>query len=191
MKLFGIYFETKEGYTNKNIMRKLSVLFMLMIGFAFTNAQTEGTNWLKLGIHAGIPVGDAGDASSFALGVDAKYQFLDLESFGIGVATGYTNYFGKEMEIAGLGTVDMDDFGVVPVAALFRYYPTQNFFIGTDLGYGFITGVDDADGGFYYRPEIGYHNNDWNIFAYYAGVSNDFNVSNAGIGVNYNIIKGK
>lgn len=159
---------------------------MLMIGFAFTNAQSEGTNWLKVGVHAGIPTGDASDASSFALGVDAKYQFLDLESFGVGVATGYTNYFGKE-----INNIKVDDFGVVPVAALLRYYPTQNFFIGTDLGYGFITGSGNSEGGFYYRPEIGYHNTDWNIFAYYAGVSDDFNVSNAGIGVNYNIIKGK
>ncbi|MDG4945664.1 hypothetical protein NMK71_04490 [Weeksellaceae bacterium KMM 9713] len=171
-------------------MRKLSVLFMLLIGFAFTNAQSEGSNWLKVGIHAGIPVGDAGDFSSFALGVDAKYQFLDLESFGIGVATGYTNYFGKEMDIAGY-KVDMDDFGVVPVAALFRYYPTQNFFVGADLGYGFLVGDNVDGGGFYYRPEVGYHNNDWNIFAYYAGVSDNGSIANAGVGVNYNLIKGK
>lgn len=172
------------------IMKKLSVLLMLMVGFAFTNAQTEGTNWLKIGIHAGIPVGDIGDYSSFALGIDAKYQFLDYESFGIGVATGYTNYFGKDMDFMG-ETISMDDIGVIPLAALFRYYPTANFFLGADLGYGIVTGGGESSGGFYYRPEVGYHNNDWNIFAYYAGVSDEGSISNVGIGVNYNIIKGQ
>ena len=166
-------------------MKKLSLIMVMLLGFTFMNAQ-EGSNWLKLGVHAGIPTGDAGDVSSFALGLDAKYQFLNYDSFGIGVATGYTNYFGKEEN-----GISWDDFGVVPVAALFRYYPTENFFIGTDLGYGFLTGVEGADGGFYYRPEIGYHSNDWNIFGYYAGVSNDWNVANVGIGVNYNIIQGE
>ncbi|MGI9525821.1 MAG: hypothetical protein ACR2MS_01790 [Weeksellaceae bacterium] len=172
-------------------MKKLSILMMMLVGFTFSYAQVgEGTNWLKLGVHAGIPTGDADDTSSFALGIDAKYQFLNLNSFGVGIATGYTNYFGKDEN-----NVDYGDTGVIPVAALFRYYPTQNFFIGTDLGYGFVTGdiADAADmtGGFYYRPEVGYHSDDWNIFAYYAGVSGDYAPANVGIGINYNIIQAK
>lgn len=172
-------------------MKKLSLLFMLIAGFTFTSAQVgEGTNWLKLGIHAGIPTSGASDYSNFALGVDAKYQFLSVDSFGIGLAAGYTNYFGKEYTNK-VGKKEKKDFGVVPVAALFRYYPTQNFFVGTDLGYGFITGRDGSKGGFYYRPEVGYHSNDWNIFLYYAGVSDKTNVANFGLGFNYNIIQGQ
>lgn len=172
-------------------MKKLSLLFMLLVGFTFTSAQVgEGSNWLKLGVHAGIPVGTAKDASSFALGVDAKYQFLSVDSFGLGLATGYTNYFGKETSNSGK-KIKAKDFGVVPVAALFRYYPTQNFFVGADLGYGFITGGAKNAGGFYYRPEVGYHSNDWNIFLYYAGVSDKHAVSNVGVGVNYNLIQGQ
>ncbi|MXV37618.1 hypothetical protein GO491_02830 [Flavobacteriaceae bacterium Ap0902] len=176
-------------------MKKLSILMLMLVGFTFTNAQVGGTNWLKLGIHAGIPTGDASDTSDFALGIDAKYQFLNLNSFGVGIATGYTNYFSND-EVAVVRGVPVDgDTGVIPVAALFRYYPTQEFFIGTDLGYGFVTGdvadAYDTTGGFYYRPEVGYHNDNWNIFAYYAGVSGDYAPSNVGIGINYNIIQGQ
>lgn len=155
---------------------------MMLIGFTFTQAQ-QGTNWLKLGVHAGIPVGDAGDTSSFALGIDGKYQFLTYDHFGFGLATGYSHFFGKEVN-----GHDVDDFGIIPIAALLRYYPTESFFLGADLGYGVISGVD-ADGGFYYRPEIGYHNENWNIFGFYQGVAADFAPAQVGIGVNYNVIQ--
>lgn len=40
-------------------------------------------------------------------------------------------------------TIKNNDFGVVPVAALFRYYPEQTgFYLGTDFSYGFIVGDD-------------------------------------------------
>ncbi|MTE25260.1 hypothetical protein GJQ66_13825, partial [Microbacterium sp. ZXX196] len=73
-----------------------------------------------------------------------------------------------------------NDFGVVPVAALVRVYPQKTgFYGGADLGYGFIVGNDKVasnyttampDGGFYLRPEIGYHNRDWNFFIQYTKV---------------------
>lgn len=161
-------------------MKKLSFLLMMMIGLVFTNAQ-EGTNWLKLGAHAGIPVGDAGDVSSFALGIDGKYQFLTYNHFGIGVATGYSHFFQKDDNNV--------SFGIVPLAALLRYYPTERFFLGADLGYGFLTG-DAEDGGFYYRPEIGYHDEKWNVFGFYQGVAADgFAPAQVGVGVNFNVIQ--
>ncbi|MDO5509460.1 MAG: hypothetical protein Q4F57_02075 [Weeksellaceae bacterium] len=167
-------------------MKKIGLMIALFVGMAFVNAQ-QGTNWLKLGVHAGIPVGDAGDYSSFMAGIDAKYQFLDFNSFGIGAATGYSHYFGKEMNVAGM-TIDAEDFGFIPLAVLLRYYPTQSFFIGTDLGYA-IGVSDNFEGGFYFRPEIGWHNEDWNVFGFYQGVSDSpMNIGAVGIGVNYNII---
>lgn len=165
-------------------MKKLSFLLVFVISFSLLHAQKKGTDWVKLGLHTGIPVSDAGDAASFALGVDAKYQFINLKSFGVGFATGYTHYFGKE---------DFKDFGVIPVAVLLRYYPTKHFFVGSDLGYGFITGdvgETDANGNFYLRPEIGYHNDKWNIYALYQDVlEKDANVGMLGVGVIYNIIR--
>ncbi len=168
-------------------MKKVILLVLAITSFSIANAQVgEGTNWLKIGVHGGVPVGDVSDVSNFALGFDLKYQFLNAESFAVGISTGYTNYFGETE-----GLIEYSDFGIIPLAGLFRYYPTENFFLGADLGYGFLTEGDET-GGFYYRPEVGYHNDSWNIFAYYQGLSVDnFSPASVGVGVNYNIIQGK
>lgn len=167
-------------------MKKIVLLVVAITSFTMVKAQVgEGTNWLKMGIHGGLPVGDMSDISSFALGADLKYQFLDADSFAIGVSTGYTHYFGKDF-----GLVEASDMGIIPLAGLFRFYPTENFFLGTDIGYGFLTEGDE--GGFYYRPEIGYHDDEWNIYGYYQSVATDgIEPTSIGIGINYNIVQGK
>ncbi len=137
------------------------------------------------------------------------YQNLVTPHFGLGVATGYQHHFAKENDINGT-KLDNNSFGVVPVAALVRYYPkAEGIYIGTDLGYGVVTGdervaansnVARPDGGFYLKPEVGYHNRNWNIFAHYSkvftGDKGTINVGNAsqkyntgiiGVGLAYNI----
>ena len=168
-------------------MKKLVFLAAFIFSFNLANAQLgEGTRWLKAGVNFGLPVGDAADVSSFVLGLDLKYQFLDAESFAVGVSTGYSHYFGKEEN-----GFEYSDAGIIPAALLLRYYPTKNFFLGGDVGYGFFTEGDET-GGFYYRPEIGYHNLRWNIYAFYQGVSSDgISPAAVGIGINYNIIQGR
>jgi hypothetical protein len=56
--------------------------------------------------------------------------------------------------------------------------------------------VDRPDGGFYIKPEIGYHNQNWNFFVQYQKVfvgdkgdlsGQDYNVGNIGVGFSYNI----
>lgn len=175
-------------------MKKISLLIVFFVGFCSISAQSK-YNWLKVGLHAGLPTAKVDAVSNFALGIDIKYQFLNNKSFGVGLATGYTNYFAKEMK-----EYENKDFGVIPAAALFRYYPSKSFFLGVDLGYGFEIGGENKfvytsrdkkeklSGGFYYRPEAGYHSDNWNIFAYYTGISSDLSPSNFGLGVNYNFI---
>ncbi|WP_159023941.1 hypothetical protein [Formosa sp. L2A11] len=159
-------------------MKKLILLVLAFASFTVANAQSD---WIKLGVHAGSPLGDASDTSSLVLGVDLKYQFLNTKSYAIGISTGYSNYFGK---------VEYEDFGIIPLAGLFRFYPTKHFFLGGDLGYGFVTNGDYGDNGFYYRPEMGYHNDKWNIYGFYQGISSgSFSPSSVGIGISYNIIR--
>lgn len=163
-------------------MKKIFLFAVALMSFSLINAQSRGTNWLKLGAHVGVPVGDVSDVSSFMAGVDLKYQLLGIDSFGIGVATGYSNYFGKE-----INNRKVDDFGFVPLAGLFRFYATSSFFIGTDLGYAFST-QKNGKGGLYYRPEIGYHNEKWNIYGFYQGVSRGNSIGAVGVGISYNIV---
>ena len=60
--------------------------------------------------------------------------------------------------------------------------------------------VDRPDGGFYIKPEIGYHNRDWNFAIQYNKVftgeegqilAQDYNAGSLGIGVSYNLPLGQ
>ena len=167
-------------------MKKLFLIAGLL-GFSQMYAQqseidiTPDNSWLKAGITAGVPVGDANDFSSFNLGVDLRGQYLVNPNLGIGIASGYSHFFGKE---------GVDDFGVIPAAGFIRYYfMPKGLFLGADLGYGFFTGVDNNDGGLYVNPQIGYHNRDWNLYAFYQNTfaENDLDLQTVGVGVTYNI----
>ncbi len=142
---------------------------------------TPDNSWLKAGLTAGIPVGDASDISSFTLGAEVRGQYLFNPNFAIGLASGYNHFFAKDQ---------FEDFGMVPVAGFFRYYFTPNgLFLGTDLGYGFLTNVENNEGGLYINPQIGYHNRDWNIYAFYQNTfaENNVDLQTVGIGATYNI----
>ena len=167
-------------------MRKLFLIIGLLCLSPIFAQQTEiditpENSWLKTGLTAGVPVGDASDVSSFALGAEIRGQYLFNPNFAIGLASGYNHFFAKEQ---------FEDFGIVPVAGFFRYYFTPNgLFLGTDLGYGFLTNVEENEGGLYVNPQIGYHNRDWNIYAFYQNTfaENDLDLQTVGLGVTYNI----
>jgi hypothetical protein len=171
-------------------MKKCLLLLTVVLAsaklFAQTNDATEVTSrnsWLKVGINAGVPVGELANYSTFTLGAELKGQLMETKHIGLGLTAGYNHFFTKS---------GYDDFGSVPVGAFIRYYPKyRGFFVGTDLGYTFVTGVPDGTGGVYARPQLGYHNYSWNIFGFYNGVfrGNDDggNLQYVGIGATYNI----
>lgn len=168
-------------------MKKIILVFALFaVGTTFAqDISVDDVNsrnsWLKIGLNSGIPVGDADELASFTLGLDLKGQYLVNPNFGIGVATGYTHFFAKD---------GFEDFGVVPIAGFARYYfQKEGLFLGADFGYGFLTGIEDAEGGLYLNPQIGYHNRDWNFFAYYQNTfaEGDIDLSVVGIGATYNV----
>ena len=142
---------------------------------------TPKNSWLKLGVTAALPVGKSSDVSSFNLGADLRAQYLVNPNFGIGIASGYSHYFGKD---------NVKDFGIIPLAGFIRYYFTPNgLFFGTDIGYGFLTKVENNSGGLYVNPQIGYHNEDWNFYAFYQNTfaQNDIDIQSVGLGITYNI----
>lgn len=189
---------------------KKSILALGLVTAGLVSAQSaDMRNMIKIGGNVGLAV--PAENASAAAGVDIAYQNLATPGFGIGLATGYTHFFGKENTVNGV-TIDNNDFGVVPVAALIRVYPKQTgFYLGTDVGYGFITGdknvssttgvmVERPGGGLYIKPEIGYHNRDWNFALQYQKVftgdkgeigDQKYNAGALGLGVSYNIPLGK
>lgn len=187
----------------KSLKQVILAIGVLAGGMTFAQ-NSDMNNMLKVGVNGGVSTGGNTSAN---VGLDVSYQNLVTPGFGLGIATGYNHFFGKSATINNV-KVDNNDFGVVPVAALFRIYPKQyGFYLGADLGYGFIVGDDNVtdnavynaarpDGGFYLKPEIGYHNRDWNFFAHYTKVftgdkgkvaDQKFNAGSVGVGVSYNI----
>ena len=149
-------------------MRKILVIGCMLLFGATLQAQ-EGLN---VGINLGLPVGDASDFSSFSLGLDANYLWNVAESVDVGVATGFTNAFGKTFEILG-EEFDAEDVQFIPIAAAGRYHVTDKFRAGADIGYAI--GINDGnDGGFYYRPILAYGLNDtMEVNFSYTGISLD------------------
>ena len=170
-------------------MKKLFLFAALAVfGFSNVNAQEEG---FKLGVTLALPMGDAGDGWSFGATLDATYLFDVADSFQLGATTGYQHFFGKteEIDMGVFGTVEVefDDAQFIPLAASARFYASEDFFFGADLGYAL--GLNEGnDGGFYYRPKVGYNLGGASILASYSGVSMDgFTFSYVGVGVEFGL----
>src|SRR5688572_16481453 len=98
------------------------------------------------GANVGLPLGDAADISSVTVGGELQGEYQFNKTISAVFTTGYTHFIGKDFE--GIKF----NYGVVPLLAGARFYPSAKVFIGGQLGYGFFTG--DADGeGFAYRPQ--------------------------------------
>ncbi len=161
------------------------VVAIFIAGHSFAQEKQEITpknSWLKAGLSASVPVGDISDYSSFALGLEVSGQLMATNNLGVGIASGYTHFFGKE---------NVEDFGTVPLGLLLRYYPqAQGVFVGTDAGYSFLTNANNSSGGVYIKPQVGYHNYNWNIYGFYNHVFRKegyIDLQNVGLAATYNI----
>ncbi len=155
-------------------MKKLLITFLVvMVGV--TSAFSQGN--LKLGVNAGIPVGDDSDNYSFQLGGDVAYMFNAIPILDVGPMVGYSHFFGDD---------DFEDMQFLPAAVAGRLnFP--GVMVGLDLGYA--VGLNDGnDGGFYYRPQIGFRFIGLGLIASYQGISMDpGNISSVNLGVEFGL----
>ncbi|HZJ35211.1 MAG TPA: hypothetical protein VFD29_01150 [Gillisia sp.] len=152
-------------------MKKLLLVVVFTIfGFVGSYAQSE----FRIGVNAGVPLGDADDISTFNFGADFAYLFGVTDVFSVGPLVGYSHFLGKG---------DKVDYHFIPLAASGRFGLSDTFFIGADLGYAI--GADEGnDGGFFYRPKLGYDFGIIGLIASYSGIEVDggsFNSVNLGI----------
>ena len=178
----------------KKIYFTLAMLFCGVASFAQTERGLEDINeknsWLKAGLLIAAPSGPVADYSSFIVGLDLAAQLMRTDNFGLGIATGYSSYL-KKSEASSFEGMN-DGFGAIPLGVMFRYYPqSEGLFVGTDLGYTFLTGIESENkGGAYVRPQVGYHNYSWNVFAYYNHIFRpdpSIDIQSIGIAMTYNL----
>ena len=129
-------------------MKKTILLVSIaLLGICSVLAQNVDRSSFKAGFNAGLPVADASEISSFSIGLDLNYHWGVSKTFDVGLAAGFINSFSEE---------EFEDFQFLPVAGSVRIYPTYEFKFGADAGYAI--GINDGnEGGFYYRPIIGYN----------------------------------
>ena len=173
-------------------MKKLFLTGALAL-FGLMSAQKTDSG-IRLGVNAGIPVGDFGKLTTFTAGVDLAYLYPLAENFRLGVATGYSHYFGKKTKTDLILVTlknEVPDVGIIPVAATAEFtFGDSNVFLGADLGYAFFTKKDfkNENGSFYYQPKLGYSFDKRHdlYFSYKGFTRNNANVGSINLGYAYN-----
>ena len=127
--------------------------FILTLSLAVLSSWAVSAQSFNVGISGGIPVGDAGDLTTFAMAIDLGYILEITEEFEAGPMVGFQHFFGDSTTIAGF-KVELDDVSFIPVGGTANYY-FGDFGVSLDLGYAI--GVSDGnDGGFYWAPGAQY-----------------------------------
>ncbi len=159
-------------------MKKLFLITAVLF-LAFTTAQSQN---IKLGVSGALPVGDSADGYTFGAQVDFSYLFEVNEAFHVGPMASLLYYSGDEIETP-IGTFDIEDALFLPIGGSARF-SLEEFFFGADLGYGIGLSPDGNDGGFFYRPKVGYSFGTVGVILSYSGVSVDggtFSSVNGGV----------
>lgn len=161
-------------------MKKLVLFFAAVLAFSFAKAQ-EGN--LKVGVQAGIPVGDLSKGYSFGAGVNVSYVFAKLiDKLEVGATAGYGTFIGKELK----GGFKVENYGYIPVAATGQFWINESIGVGADLGYAIAISPSGAKGGFLYQPKVSYLAGQFEVSVGYQGIVHEKSTSSSiNIGLGY------
>ncbi|MGB6150664.1 MAG: outer membrane beta-barrel protein [Pricia sp.] len=127
---------------------------LLLAVLAFTSTSSLSQEGFKIGAHGGIPLGDVNDEIGIVVGADVGYLWAPNKIFDIGVKAGFVHGFPETFK-AETVTVKLPSVQFLPVAASLRIWAAKSFSFGGDVGHAI--GLNEGnDGGFYYRPQIGF-----------------------------------
>ena len=109
----------------KNVKRAILGIGIFISRF-IKRTKCRNDKHAKIGGNVGIAAPSTNASAN--LGLDVAYQHLVTPGFGLGIATGYNHFFGKDND-----GIENNDFGVVPVAGLIRVYPNKQDFISEQI----------------------------------------------------------
>ncbi|MFB9052264.1 hypothetical protein ACFFVB_04160 [Formosa undariae] len=136
-------------------------------------ALPNGHDGLNVGASFMLPIDVLSDYSSAGLALDINYLYPIAPSINMGFATGYSVVYNDYDGIFSESWF-AEDVQFIPVSIATRYIPTSKVEFGADLGYAISLTDDLFDGGFYYRPVIGFNVTDLIQLNFsYTGVSNN------------------
>ncbi|TZF83712.1 outer membrane beta-barrel protein [Pedobacter sp. BS3] len=108
----------------------LTAVIALAVSVASAQSTSKGKTRFGVAFEAGIPVGDAGDVYSVALGGSLRAEIPFAQSFFGTVSAGYTSWAPKK-EWKDLGA---EAAGFVPVKVGGKYFFAQNIYGAVELG---------------------------------------------------------
>ncbi|RWY57149.1 outer membrane beta-barrel protein [Mucilaginibacter gilvus] len=135
----------------------LAILFVGSISATCLAQSDSDAAKFSIGVNLGLPTGVAHDISSFAPGIDVKYDLPISTGTFFTISAGYTRFLynsDTKDALKSLG-VDKSGAGFVPLKAGIKYYFSDGFYGEGQLGATFST---ESGGGtaFAYAPGIGY-----------------------------------
>lgn len=141
--------------------------------------QSQQKQGFKLEGSLGIALGDYSNATVFGLGADLLYLYDITGSFQLGPSVGYQTYFGRGTSLPpAMSGGRKADIQFLPMALTSRYYFFDELFLGADFGYGL--GLNQGnEGGFLYKPKIGFSFGLISIILSYTGVVGEFDTFNS------------
>ncbi|QOD61535.1 hypothetical protein H9I45_03535 [Polaribacter haliotis] len=161
----------------------LFIAFLVIASLGKINAQ-QGV--LNGGVNFGLPNSVADNFYGVTLGAELNYMLPVSEKIGLGPSVEYNHFFGRET--AGVNKTSIPDESFLPLSAALRFRVLPKFVLGANLGYA-VAFSDGLDGGFYYKPIIGYQTNEdlqFNI-SYSNIATNGIDFSNVNIGVMFRL----
>src|ERR1700760_922997 len=90
------------------------------------------------GLNLNLPTGDFSNGWTLGLGFQFQGEVKFAENVSGVFTTGYTEYFGKDVNFGGFGFTT-PNIGFIPFLAGIRVYPSETFFIGAQAGFGTFT----------------------------------------------------
>jgi hypothetical protein len=174
-------------------MKKILLLLVVLSAAAFNSfaqsSKGDGSGKFSIGVDPGLPVGNASDVSSFAIGGDLKYSLPAAENFDVSLSAGYTTFIGKTVTIDFNGqsvSGKASDIKAIPVKLGGRYNfdGASGFFGEVAFGAAFIQ--DGGGTAFLYAPGIGYAmDGGFEVGLRYEGWSKNGSFSQIGLRVAY------
>src|SRR5258708_31596701 len=117
-------------------MRKLLLAFAMLAGTVFGSFAQNTKPYNKpdggkfsIGVSPGIPVGDASNYSSFAIGGDLKYSLPVATNFDVSLSAGYCVFIGKSITVGGVSGTYSNVKGIpVKVGGRYNFNGATGFF---------------------------------------------------------------
>ncbi len=131
-------------------MKKVLLAAILVVGVAVSSFAQKGGSQFSVGLEAGLPVGNASNAYTVAIGGSLKYEAPIATGTHFTLTAGYTSFQGKT--IAG---IKIPAAGFIPVKAGIKYFLADAFYGEAQVGAAF--GTKSGSGtAFAYSPGVGY-----------------------------------